>query len=163
LIAALFLVASGGCTSNELAFPHLYSESNSRVCFPDTPSERRAHEGPFAKALIVHAMNRGTRYELARFDLPKPLPRDKRHVLMDRVEKGLRARPDADVVEVGTIVADGDVTRILSMRLLDRRIGIWQLSFPTPQQMLQVSVVGPEQSREHAKRFLRTVGRESCR
>jgi hypothetical protein len=133
------------------------------VCFPDPPSERRAHEGPFAKALIVHAMKDGARYELARFDLPKSLPRDKRHTLMGRVEKGLRARPDADLVEAGTIGADGDVTRILSMRLRDGRIGIWQLSFPTPQQMLQVSVVGRAESRDSAMRFLETVGHERCR
>ncbi len=161
-IIAILCVASSGCAPTDHPVFHAYSEGPSRVCFPERPAERRAHEGPFAKALIVHATVDGARYEFARFDLPKPLTRDKRRTLMRRVEQGLRTRPDIIEVESGTIVANGIVARVLSMRLLDQRMGVWHLSFPTPQQMLQASVVGPVKSRDRTIRFLASVGRRDC-
>lgn len=151
-----------GCAAPQIPFSHPYEESGTRVCFPSPPTERRAHEGPFARALIVHTQHEGMRYELARFDLPRPLSPDKRRDLMALVHRGLRSRPDAHHIEAGTIVSNGTVTSVLSMRLAKQRVAIWHLSFPTPQQMLQVSIVGPRALREPSRRFLASVGSLQC-
>jgi hypothetical protein len=141
---------------------HAYADRELSICFPSEPSERRVNEGPFARALIVHTMAEGARFELARFDLPASLPREKRRILLARVEKGLRARPDVEDVEAGIIAHEGVVTRVLSARLTGQRTGIWWLSFPSPRQMLQVSMIGPASCRDAALRFLETLGDDRC-
>ena len=154
MIVGAFL--STGCATTDAVFVHPYDAGNTTVCFPAPATERHAHEGPLAQALIAHAVFEGARYELARFDLPEPLSQEKRRVLMERVERGMRARPGIEAVEVGTVAVAGRVTRVLSMRLRGQRFGKWLLSFPTPSQMLQVSVVGPASARERGDRFLST-------
>lgn len=161
-VAALLVAACSGSGHRATPMSHAYADGDARVCFPAPATARRAHEGPFAKALIVHTELDGARYELARFDLPKPLSREQRAVLMKRVEKGLSARPDATHIELGTVVADGHVARALAMRARGDRFGKWLLSFPTASQMLQVSVVGPRRAQADAERFLATLGRTDC-
>lgn len=142
--------------------PHAYDGGGTRVCFPTSPKERRANEGPFARARVTHAIDDGARYEIARFDLPVDLPPDKRRILIDRVQRGIAARPGVEHLEVGTVVADGRVARVLSMRLTNQRTGKWLIFFTSPRRMLQVSVVGPVRARRSAERFLASIGAETC-
>ncbi len=158
---ALCLLGSG-CGGAARPFPEPLANSVTRVCFPAPVTTRRAHEGPFATAFIAHANADGARFELARFDLPKALSRAERRVLMQRVERGLRARPDLEHAEQGTIVVAGTVTRVLTMRLDEGRFGKWLLSFPSASQMLQISVVGPRSARAAAEGFFATIGSARC-
>ncbi len=161
---AIACVTFGGCAAPapSLQFDHRFLNRDTRICFPDEATVRHANEGPFAIAMIAHANAAGARYEVARFDLPKPLTGDKRRVLMGRVVKGLRTRPGGDRFEEGTIVVNGRVTRVLTMQLPDDRFGKWHLSFPNRSQMLQVSVVGPRAQRTDAERYFEGMGDQRC-
>src|SRR5262245_21618160 len=101
LLAALSL---GGCSARSgdgqgkatagqtVAFHRIRSAAGAfSVEMPAPVFERRVREGPMM-AYVAHAVDEdGTRYEVARFDMPEPLDEPSRAEVLARAERGLES------------------------------------------------------------------------
>jgi hypothetical protein len=128
------------------------------VEMPAPVRERRAREGKMI-AYIAHAIGAGgTRYEVARFDLPPGVDDAARADLMARAERGLGGVRGARVIARRDVVVDGAPARELEVILPGGERGRWWLFFVGGERMFQVSALGPPSALRDADdaRFFRS-------
>ena len=107
-------------------------------------------------ASIIHAIDiDGSRYEVARFDMPEPLDEATRVDLLAKVERGLTGAPGARVISRRSVTGAGVAGMELDLALSGGEQGRWHVFFAGAQRMFQVSVRGPmgERFADGAVRF----------
>jgi len=159
LCGVLGLVLAAGCagsqgeTARDAAKAHdgTWSARATRckasAAMPGPVREERTREG-FMIARVIWGVDRdGSRYEIACFDMPERLDAAGRAEILGRVERGIRARPDALGARRGGTQVAGLPALELHLALTERRVGRYWIFFVDDQVLFEVSVIGPSGER----------------
>jgi hypothetical protein len=147
--AALALLA--GCAAQPSAWCAA-SAGGFDITFPNEPTERLGHEGPFVQSHLMTASDGDGVYELALFSFARDLDGTEQGALLRKVERGLSSR--SPKVQASATTLDGKPARALSMRLDGGRTGWWLIAYLDHRRMIQLSAVGGGTSRRD--RFFRS-------
>lgn len=129
-----------------------WTAADARACgasasMPAPVREEWSREGPMVACVAWGVDEDGSRYEIARFDLPEPLDEAGRTALVARIEGYVQRRPGARSTARRTTEVSGVPVSDIHLALPDDRVARYWLFLVEDSHLFEVSVLGPSGDR----------------